>query len=130
MLAGRPLPWRQINGPAARKRPGPWHQEAKLRMQVDPKPPRRLRVERSIYRNPSADGLEIPKDGGVPVRQEPAVAKARLARAEAGVQDRRAPVQARRSFGEVGEEWLALQTHLRPRSRALYQTALRRHLAP
>jgi integrase len=30
----------------------------------------------------------------------------------------------------VGEEWLAAQTHLRPRVHDLYRTALRRHLGP
>ena len=34
------------------------------------------------------------------------------------------------SFAEVGEEWLAVQTHLRPRVHLLYATALNRHLVP
>ena len=42
-----------------------------------------------------------------------------------GLRRRRRPL-----FREVGEEWLALQTHLRPRVLALYRTALRRHLEP
>jgi integrase len=33
-------------------------------------------------------------------------------------------------FVEVAEEWLSVQTHLRPRVLRLYQTAVRRHLAP
>jgi integrase len=34
------------------------------------------------------------------------------------------------SFADFGEEWLRLQTHLRPRTHELYTTALRRHLVP
>lgn len=34
------------------------------------------------------------------------------------------------TFIEVGEAWLAAQTHLRPRTHDLYRTALYRHLAP
>ena len=35
-----------------------------------------------------------------------------------------------RTFADVGEEWLAAQTHLRTRTHSLYTTALRRHLVP
>ena len=34
------------------------------------------------------------------------------------------------SFTEVGDAWLAAQTHLRPRVKELYRTALHRHLGP
>ena len=106
-------------------------------MQENPKPPRRVRVERGIYRNPSTGGFEIQytdKSGRLRWQSvDGGVRAARLARAEECMpRNGRDPVRSRTrpSFIEVGEEWLELQTHLRPRTHDLYRTALRRHLAP
>jgi integrase len=77
-----------------------------LPMQANPKPPRRVRV----YQNLS--------DGGVEIHY---MATSGRVGVDRGTQ---------LSFIEVGEEWLAAQTHLRPRTHDLYRTALRRHLAP
>src|SRR3954466_6485092 len=107
-----------------------------LRMQQNPKPVRRIRVERGVYRNPSTGGYEIQyTDGDGRVRWRRvygALRDARLARAEVqtrlGRGDPRA--RSRRTFADLGEEWLAAQTHLRRRTHSLYATALRRHLVP
>src|SRR3954471_17940428 len=82
-------------------------------MQTKPKSPRRMRVECGTYQNPSTGGFEI-----------------RYTKTRAGEGRDAGPGAARPSFGEVGEEWLELQTHLRPRTHDLYRTALQRHLAP
>src|SRR3954471_8258110 len=82
-------------------------------MQTKPKSPRRMRVECGTYQNPSTGGFEI-----------------RYTKTRAGEGRDAGPGAARPTFGEVGEEWLELQSHLRPRTHDLYRTALRRHLAP
>src|SRR5262249_46840804 len=58
--------------------------------------------------------------------------EARLARAEVQARlGRGEPVlRTNRTLEEVGEEWLAAQHHLRPRTRQLYPTALDRHIYP
>jgi integrase len=103
-------------------------------MQANPKPPRRMRVERGDSRSPSTGGFEIQyTDASGRVRQPVAggVRAARLSRADAQARNGRDTARsATRSFLEVGEEWLELQTHLRPRTHDLYRTALRRHLEP
>jgi integrase len=105
-------------------------------MQPNPKPPRRVRVERGIYRNPSTGGYEIQyTDSTGRVRWQTAVGGLRDARyARADIQARlgRGDLIARgdRTLAAVGEEWLAAQRHLRPRTRQLYETALARHINP
>jgi integrase len=105
-----------------------------LPMQPEPKQPRRVRVERGIYRNPSTGGYEIQyTDSDARCRwkvvpgglREARVARAEIA-AKLGRGERVAP--SRRPLREVGEEWLAAQHHLRPRTRQLYRTQLRRHI--
>jgi integrase len=105
-------------------------------MHVDPKLPRRVRVERGIYKNPSTGGFEIQytdSSGRVRWQRVPGgLRDARFARAKVQARLGRGGlvVRTRRTFEEVGEEWLAAQTHLRPRTHELYRTALRRHLVP
>jgi integrase len=105
-------------------------------MQANPKPPRRVRVERGVYRNPSSEGVEVrytDRSGRTRwQRVAGGVRAARLARVEAQAQNVRAAARGGKetTFIEVGEEWLELQTHLRPRTHDLYRTALHRHLAP
>jgi integrase len=105
-------------------------------MQQNPKPIRRVRVERGIYRNPSTGGYEIEfTDATGRVRWRRiygGLRDARLARAEVQTRlGRGDPVaRSRRTFADVGEEWLTAQTHLRKRTHSLYSTALRRHLVP
>jgi integrase len=105
-------------------------------MQGNPKLPRRVRVERGIYRNPSTGGFEIQytdSTGRVRWQRVPGgLRDARFARAEVQARLGRGELvlRARRTFAEVGEEWLAAQTHLRPRTHELYGTVLRRHLVP
>jgi integrase len=60
-------------------------------------------------------------------REAPNLSKAAQLGSRRASQFRR---KSRPRFAEVGEEWLALQTHLRPRVHELYTTALRRHLVP
>lgn len=83
-------------------------------------------MERGIYRNPATGGLEIEyADSHGRIRWKMVdgdLAAAREARLLAE--------RARLSFATIAEEWLALQTHLRPRSREGYERALRRHLFP
>jgi integrase len=79
-------------------------------MQANPKPSPRVGVEPGIHRYPSTNGLEIQSTS---MRGSGA--------ADRGKQP---------SFIEVGEAWLAAQTHLRPRTHDLYRTAVHRHLAP
>src|SRR5262252_525939 len=103
-------------------------------MQRNPKPARRVRVERGIYRNPSTGGYEIQyTDGDGRIRWRRVyggLRDARLERAEVQTRLGRGDPMARsrRTFADVGEEWLAAQTHLRKRTHSLYTTALRRHL--
>lgn len=105
-------------------------------MQANPKPPRRVRVERGIYRNRSAAEFEIRcTDASGRVRWlsvAGGLRAARLARAEAEARNGGVGARSRTrlSFSEVGEAWFERQTHLRPRTRELYATALHRHLAP
>ena len=105
-------------------------------MQVKPRVPRRVRVERGVYRSPSTGRLEIQyTDVTGRVRWQTIVgdlSDARVARAEAqlGLGRPGSAGCSRRTFAEVGEEWLAVQTHLRPRTYELYETALDRHLFP
>jgi integrase len=88
--------------------------------------PRRIHVERGIYRNPSTGRLEIQyTDWTGRVRWKTVggnLPQARHARAEAQA--------ARRSFADVAEEWLASQTRLSPRTMEGYATSLDRHLLP
>src|SRR6478672_3534773 len=98
-------------------------------MQSEPKRPRRVRVERGIYKNPSTGRFEIQyTDSAGKVRWQ-AVAgglrEARYARAEIQARLGRGDMIIRgdQTLAEVGEEWLAQQHHLRPRTRALYVTA-------
>src|SRR4051812_45189485 len=79
-------------------------------MQENPKPPRPVRVAHGIDPSPSTSGSEIES-------KDESAAVAALS-------------GTRPSFIEVGEEWLGLQTHLRPRTHDLYRTALHRHLKP
>src|SRR5437763_13441731 len=103
-------------------------------MQPEPKQPRRVRVARGVYRNPSTGGYEIQftdSDGRCRWKVvQGGLREARLARAEVeaklGRGERVAP--SRRPLAEVGEEWLASQHHLRKRTRQLYRTALTRHI--
>ena len=97
--------------------------------------PRRVRVERGIYRNPATGTLEIvySEPGG---RQRWQTISGDLPEARRLRQQSRNSQQGMgetrggRSFADLAEEWLALQTHLRPRTRELYRTALDRHLNP
>lgn len=95
-------------------------------MQLSPMPPRRVRVERGIYRSPSTGRLEITySDGTGRTRWKMvggSLAQARLARAEAQ--------HSWRSFARGAEEWLAEQTRLRPRTYEGYARALDRHIFP
>src|SRR6478672_10430094 len=105
-------------------------------MQPEPKQPRRVRVERGVYRNPSTGGYEIQyTDSSGRVRWQVVVGglrEARFARAEVQARLGRGDLVMRgdRTLAEVAEEWLAAQHHLRPRTRRLYETALRRHINP
>src|SRR6266550_5266720 len=105
-------------------------------MQEATKAARRIRVERGIYRNPSTGGYEIEytdADGRLRWRRVyGGLRDARLERAEVQTRLGRGDPMARsrRTFADVGEEWLAAQTHLRKRTHSLYTTALRRHLVP
>jgi integrase len=105
-------------------------------MHPNPKPPRRVRVERGIYRSPVSGSYEIQYtdstgrvrwqviNGGLrDARYARAEMQARLGRGDLVVRDHR-------SLAEVAEEWLAAQHHLRPRTRRLYETALARHINP
>jgi integrase len=89
-------------------------------------PPRRLRVERGIYVNPSTGGFEITYvDGSGRLRWKMVpggLGNARSARVEAK--------RLRLAFATVAEEWLTKQTHLRPRTYEGYARALRRHVFP
>src|SRR5581483_11436820 len=112
----RPTQW-----PRDGERPGPWQQEVGLPMQTKATP-RRVRVERGIYRTP-AGTLEIQytdSDGRVRWKRVPGgLRDARYARAEIqarlGRGERVAP--SRRPFAEIAEEWLAQQRHLRVRTK-------------
>src|SRR5262249_9790965 len=88
--------------------------------------PRRIRVERGIYRNPSTGGFEVEyTDGHGRIRWkmvQGGMEEARAARAEAQ--------RLRLVFATVAEEWLARQTHLRPRTYDGYARGLRRHCYP
>jgi integrase len=105
-------------------------------MQAKPKLPRRVRVERGIYRNPSTGGFEIQyTDETGRCRWQMAtgdLTRARIERAEAqiGYGRRGRGGGGRRTFHDVAEEWLRAQTHLRPRTAMHYATALDRHLYP
>src|SRR4051812_36167480 len=105
-------------------------------MQEQTKAPRRVRVERGIYRSPSTGRLEIQYTDVTGRSRWQVVggdlSEARVARAEAQLGYARPGSAGRRSctFAEVGEEWLAAQTHLRWRTHDLYETALDRHLFP
>src|SRR4051794_35311841 len=104
-------------------------------MQANPKSPRRARVECGNNPNPPSSGFEIQQSDARGGRRWQRVAagvkNVRLARADAkALEGGIGPGDVRRSFSELGEEWLKLQTHLRPRTHDLYRTALQRHLAP
>jgi integrase len=105
-------------------------------MQADDKSPRRVRVAASSQRNPLSGGFEIQyTERSARLRVQCGVCtseRERSATASEGAGRRGvgAPAKGQPSFGELGEEWLAAQTHLRPRTHDLYRTALRRHLAP
>jgi integrase len=105
-------------------------------MHQNPKPPRRVRVERGIYRNPTNGSYEIQyTDSSGRVRWQVvngALQDARFTRAEIQARLGRGDLITRgdRKLADIGEEWLAVQHHLRPRTRQLYETALRRHINP
>src|SRR3954447_14641750 len=105
-----------------------------LPMQSDPKQPRRVRVSRGVYKNPSTGGYEIQftdSDGRCRWKVvRGGLREARVARAEVEAKLGRGERVAlgRRPLVEVGEEWLACQHHLRPRTRQLYRTQLSRHI--
>jgi integrase len=105
-------------------------------MQADPKSPRRVRVERGIYQSPATGSYQIQytaSSGRVRWQRVPGgLRDARLARAEVQTRLARGDLVTRadRTLEEVGEEWLAAQHHLRPRTRQLYRTALDRHIYP
>src|SRR4051794_37581904 len=105
-------------------------------MQEEPKHPRRVRVERGIYKSPSTSRFEIQyTDSAGKLRWQTiagGLREARFARAEVQARLGRGDLIVRgdRTLAEVGEEWLAAQHHLRPRTRALYVTALERHINP
>src|SRR4051794_3040259 len=84
------------------------------------RPPRRVRVERGVYQNPSTGGFEIEfTDAQGRIRWKMVrggLEDARSARAEAQ--------RLRLAFATVAEEWLSRQTHLRPRSYDGYARAL------
>jgi integrase len=98
--------------------------------------PRRVRVERGIYKNPGSGRFEIQyTDSAGKIRWQTVrggLRDARFARAEIQARLGRGDriVRADRTLAEVGEEWLAQQHHLRPRTRELYLTALERHIGP
>ena len=105
-------------------------------MQVKPKAPRRVRVEKGIYRSPATGRLEIQytdvtgRNRWQTVGGDLSGARVARAEAQAGYARSGSARRSRSTFAEVGEEWLAQQTHLRWRTRALYETALDRHLFP
>src|SRR4051812_43338102 len=98
--------------------------------------PRRVRVERGIYKNPGTARFEIQyTDSAGKVRWQTVAGGlrgARFARAEIQARLGRGDLIVRgdRTLADVGEEWLAQQHHLRARTRALYVTALERHIGP
>ena len=98
--------------------------------------PRRVRVERGIYRRPSDGKYEIsyPDSAGT-ARWQVVDGGLREARAERGEivgklgrGERVAPTKA--TFAAVAETWLEAQTQLRPRTRQVYETQLRVHVLP
>jgi integrase len=105
-------------------------------MQTEPKQPRRLRVERGIYKSPATGRYEIQyTDSAGKIRWKVVAGglrDARVAKAEVEARIGRGElvVRADRTLEDVGEEWLAAQHHLRPRTRQLYRTALDRHIYP
>ncbi|MFL5911207.1 MAG: tyrosine-type recombinase/integrase [Gaiellaceae bacterium] len=106
-----------------------------LPMQTDDRSPRRLRAGRG-NRARSTDGPEL-QNGDLRGRLRwqalvGGIRNARTARAHVEAPNERGTEGGveRPSFSELGEEWLAAQTHLRSRTHDLYRTALRRHLAP
>src|SRR4051812_28295866 len=104
-------------------------------MREKPIAPRRVRVERGIYRSPASGRLEIQytdKTGKTRWRAvDGDLADARLARADAKLgYGPHSKKLGRLSFADVADEWFTAQTHLRPRTRELYATALNRHLLP
>jgi integrase len=90
------------------------------------RPPRRVRVELGVYKNPATGAFEIEyTDANGRIRWKRVYGgldEARSARAEAQ--------RLRLAFTTVAEEWLARQTHLRPRTFEGYARALRRHVFP
>src|SRR3954462_11009864 len=90
-----------------------------LPMQADTKQPRRVRVERGIYKNPGTGRFEIQyTDSSGKVRWQTVAGglrDARFARAEIQARLGRGDLIVRgdRTLAEVGEEWLAQQHHLR-----------------
>src|SRR3954447_11815264 len=99
-------------------------------MQTEPKTPRRVRVERGIYKSPATGGYEIQytdSSGRVRWQRVPGrLREARHAKAEVEARIGRGDLVLRtnRTLEEVGEEWLAAQHHLRRRTVQLYRTAL------
>jgi integrase len=90
------------------------------------RPPRRVRVERGVYRNPSTGGFEI--------EYTDLRGRVRWKMVQGGLEEARAArIEAQRlrlEFATVAEEWLTKQTHLRPRTYEGYARALRRHAFP
>src|SRR4051812_7226858 len=105
-------------------------------MHQKPKSSRRVRVERGIYKNPASGRYEIQysdSSGRVRWQRVPGgLREARVAKAEVQARLGRGDlvVRADRTLEDVGEEWLAAQHHLRPRTRQLYRTSLDRHIYP
>jgi integrase len=102
------------------------------RSDASEEPPQRMLLERGVHVNPSTGGFEIQYTNvsGRADRQHVAGGFRSSWPTPAEAQTRNTHSVAMRSFIDVGEEWLAAQTHLRPRTHDLYRTALRRHLAP
>src|SRR3954465_7976936 len=105
-------------------------------MHAEPKQARRVRVERGIYKSPSTGRYEIQyTDSAGRTRWQVVpggLREARIAKADVEARIGRGDLvfRADRTLEEVGEEWLAAQHHLRPRTPQLYPTPLDRHIYP
>src|SRR4051794_6777573 len=84
-------------GPATRERPGPWHKERELPMHEQAtQRPRRVRVERGIYKSPATGGHEI--------QYTDSTGRVRWQRVQGGLREARyarAEIQARLGRGEL-----------------------------
>src|SRR3954447_6559713 len=97
-----------------------------LPMQANPKWPRRVIAERDTYWKSSNGRFDVQYTdrSGRAQRVAGGIPTARPARfAEQGREGSdRTLTGTSATFGDVGEEWLGLQTHLRPRTHDLYRT--------